>query len=171
MQIRKATLADCSMLMQLGITTFTQAYATQNTEENLNLYLEKAFNEAQLNKELESDSEAYFMIFDHDTAAAYVKLNYNCLPPDADKTDEPMLEIQRIYVLDEYQQKGLGKKLLEIAEAEAQTSNAGSLWLGVWEHNPKAIEFYTKNGFSVTGMHTFLLGEEPQSDFIMMKNL
>ncbi len=169
MQIRKATLADCAMLMQLGITTFTQAYAAQNTEENLHLYLEKAFNEAQLNKELQSGAEAYFIMFDKDIAIAYIKLNYNCCPPD--RTDEPMTEIQRIYVLQAYQGKGLGEDLLHLAAQEARLSNAKYLWLGVWEHNPKAIQFYTKNGFSVTGTHTFLLGKEPQSDFIMMKNL
>lgn len=169
MQIRKATLTDCRALMQLGITTFEQTYAAHNTAENLQLYLEKAFNEAQLTKELESSTEAYFIIFDQDRPIAYVKLNYNCCPPEV--SDENMLEIQRIYVSEQYQQKGLGKKLLKIAETEAIHSGSHSIWLGVWQQNPNAIRFYSNNGFSIIGTHDFWLGNDQQSDFIMCKKV
>jgi ribosomal protein S18 acetylase RimI-like enzyme len=45
------------------------------------------------------------------------------------------------------------------------------MWLGVWEHNPRAIAFYHKHGFVDVGDHVFLLGEDPQTDIIMELDL
>lgn len=169
MKIRKATTEDLVSLTQLCITTFIQTYAIHNTKENLNAYLQENFNATQLTQELESETEAYFLLLEHDLPIAFVKLNYNRCPPDG--TDEHMIEIQRIYVSGEHQQKGLGKELLKIAEAEALASGAHTIWLGVWENNQKAIQFYQKNGFSITGTHDFWLGNDRQSDFIMCKKV
>ncbi|ULQ53873.1 GNAT family N-acetyltransferase [Flavihumibacter fluvii] len=43
--------------------------------------------------------------------------------------------------------------------------------LGVWERNEKAIRFYLKNGFEKLGSPIFLLGNHPQTDWLMGKNL
>lgn len=167
--MRKATIADLEPLTQLCITTFIETYGIHNTPENLNSYLQEAFNPAQLTQELQSETEAYFLLSEHDLPIAYIKLNYNCCPPDV--ADENMVEIQRIYVAGDHQQKGLGKELLKIAEAEAVASGAHYIWLGVWQNNPKAIQFYEKNGFSIFGIHAFWLGDDRQSDFLMRKKV
>lgn len=169
MEIRKATLNDLESLIKLCTTTFIQTYAIHNTAENLNDYLEKNFNPTQLSKEIQSDTEGYFLLFDQDLPIAYVKLNYNCCPPNM--PGEQMIEIQRIYVSGEYQKKGLGKELLKIAESEAMQSGAPYIWLGVWENNHQAIRFYTENGFSIMGTHDFWLGNDRQTDFIMSKKV
>jgi ribosomal protein S18 acetylase RimI-like enzyme len=50
----------------------------------------------------------------------------------------------------------------------AKKTNADYIWLGVWEENTKAINFYTKNGFAGFDKHIFKLGDDEQTD-IMMK--
>ena len=45
------------------------------------------------------------------------------------------------------------------------------IWLGVWEKNEKAIHFYKKNGFYKIGSHSFVMGEDVQTDYIMRKDL
>ncbi len=45
------------------------------------------------------------------------------------------------------------------------------VWLGVWEHNYKAIKFYQDKGFVCFGEHVFVLGEDRQTDFLMKKTL
>ncbi len=45
------------------------------------------------------------------------------------------------------------------------------VWLGVWEHNPRAIAFYKKIGFREVGSHVFPLGTDPQRDLIFMRKL
>lgn len=167
MQIRKANLTDLEVLTQLCITTFTQTYAAYNTPENMKLHFQNAFNKTKLSQELESEMEAYFLLMEKDLPIAFVKLNYNCA--HADSNGEPMAEIQRIYVLQEHQGKGLGKILLHTAETEARRSGAKYLWLGVWQNNLKALDFYQKNGFTIVGTQEFVLGEDHQSDFVMQK--
>ncbi len=44
-----------------------------------------------------------------------------------------------------------------------------SIWLGVWEENPKAIRFYEKNGFVPFSRHIFKMGDEEQTDIMMRK--
>jgi ribosomal protein S18 acetylase RimI-like enzyme len=51
--------------------------------------------------------------------------------------------------------------------AAATDSDCDYVWLGVWEHNPRAIAFYRKFGFEVVGEHAFMLGQELQRDLIM----
>jgi ribosomal protein S18 acetylase RimI-like enzyme len=80
------------------------------------------------------------------------------------------LELQRIYVLNEYKQRHIGKLLLEKAIRIAQDEGATYLWLGVWEHNTKAIAFYLKQGFVVSGTHHFILGSDTQTDHRMLKS-
>jgi ribosomal protein S18 acetylase RimI-like enzyme len=46
-----------------------------------------------------------------------------------------------------------------------------NIWLGVWEHNHQAIKFYTTWGFEKFGDHLFLLGDDPQTDWLMKKEL
>jgi ribosomal protein S18 acetylase RimI-like enzyme len=45
------------------------------------------------------------------------------------------------------------------------------IWLGVWEHNQQAINFYTKWGFEKFGEHDFVLGNDVQTDWLMKKDL
>jgi ribosomal protein S18 acetylase RimI-like enzyme len=78
------------------------------------------------------------------------------------------LEIERIYVLNEFQGQSIGQQLFEKALERAYVQKVDFIWLGVWEENKRAIQFYTKNGFVAFDKHIFKLGDEEQTD-IMMK--
>ena len=41
------------------------------------------------------------------------------------------------------------------------------LWLGVWEFNYRAVDFYKQWGFALCGSHPFLLGDDLQTDILM----
>ena len=55
--------------------------------------------------------------------------------------------------------------------AEAVSAGATTLWLGVWEHNLRALAFYGKCGFVDVGEHVFLFGTESQTDRVMARSL
>lgn len=101
--------------------------------------------------------------------AGYFKIN------TADTQTEPMgddaLEIERIYIRESFQKQGCGKYVLQQAIAMAQELNKTKIWLGVWEKNENAIAFYKKMGFVQTGAHVFYMGDEKQTDLIMIKTL
>lgn len=85
--------------------------------------------------------------------------------------DSKSFEIERIYVLKEYQGKDVGQLLYQKALAIAKQSNVEYIWLGVWEKNVRAINFYKKNGFVTFDTHIFKLGDEQQTDFMMKLQL
>ena len=68
----------------------------------------------------------------------------------------------------EFHGKKVGQILYDKALEIAQQKDVEFVWLGVWEENRRAINFYKKNGFVEFDKHIFKLGEDEQTD-IMMK--
>ena len=75
--------------------------------------------------------------------------------------------IERIYVDREFQGRKIGQLLLSKAIDIAKKKHLKQVWLGVWEHNPKAIQFYERNGFQKFDKHIFKLGDDEQTDILM----
>ncbi len=85
--------------------------------------------------------------------------------------DPHSLEVERIYVAKEFQGTGLGRRLMEEAVRLATEQKKEYIWLGVWEKNERAIRFYEGKGFYRTGSHTFTVGNDGQTDYIMRKDI
>ena len=165
MNIRYGTLADAKLLAEIGAKTFYDAFAKDNTPENIALYLEKSFSpEIQLAQL--SDPEIVFLIAELEgKPVGFAKLNLN---HDHNSQENPKtLELERIYAIQEFIGKGVGKELMQACIDEARKRGCDSIWLGVWEKNPRAIVFYKKWGFKEIGTHVFNLGNDPQMDYIM----
>ena len=81
------------------------------------------------------------------------------------------MEIQRIYVLSNFKGKRIGSLLMEKAEEEAKKMNIKRIWLGVWKHNDAALGFYYKKGYKRFSEHIFMFGNDPQTDYLLEKNL
>jgi diamine N-acetyltransferase len=167
--LKKCTLEDSRKLQEISYETFNETFKHQNSTENMNAYLERAFNLKQLEKELSNISSQFFFIYFNNEVAGYLKVN-----TDDDQSEEmgdESLEIERIYIKNEFQKHGLGKYLLNKAMEIAMECNKKKIWLGVWEKNENAIAFYKKMGFVQIGAHSFYMGDEEQIDFIMTKTL
>jgi diamine N-acetyltransferase len=167
-EIKPATVDDADQLQSIGKQTFSETFSSDNSEENMKMYLEEEFSYEKLKTELaDKNSEFYFVLSDN-TITGYLKVNYGQSPTDI--KDENALEIERIYVLNEFQGKKIGQLLLKKALEIAGQKSMNYVWLGVWEKNTRAIRFYTKNGFVQFDKHIFKLGNDEQTD-IMMKLL
>ena len=165
MKIRYATVADANLLAELGAKTFRDTFARDNTPKNIDAYLRTSFSPTIQLREL-SEAEVLFLIAESEgKPAGYAQLVMNS-KDEAIKGLHP-LELRRIYALKEYLGKGVGKELMRATIEEARQRGCDSVWLGVWEENRRAIDFYRKWGFQVVGSHTFTLGEDPQNDFVM----
>lgn len=164
--VQKVTLNDIGQLQKIGRQTFSETFSAGNTAENMKKYLEEVFSIEKLIAELNSpNSEFYFTLLDNNVIG-YLKLNFG--ESQTELKDDQALEIERIYVLKEFHGKNVGQLLYEKAMQIARQKNAGYVWLGVWEENPRAINFYKKNGFVEFDKHVFKLGNDEQTD-IMMK--
>jgi len=167
--IKKCTLEDLRKLQEISYETFNETFKHQNSPENMNTYLEKAFNLNQLEKELSNISSQFFFVYFNNDIAGHLKVNTN--DAQSEEMGDESLEIERIYIKNSFQKHGLGKYLLNKAEEIAMELNKYKIWLGVWEKNENAIAFYMKMGFVQTGTHSFYMGNEEQMDFIMTKTL
>ena len=158
-------MEDLNPVRTIAVETFIHTYAKQNDPSNFQAYLDKAFNETQLQKELEDPETGYYLAYHEGELVAYVKLNEG--KRQTEDRYPNALEIERIYVLDRYKGNGLGRKLLDFSISIARSKGKDMLWLGVWERNPKAIEFYEHCGMEKFGEHVFQLGTEAQKDYLM----
>ena len=166
-QIKKCTVDDLLILQEISIETFNDTFKDQNSLENMKAYLERAFNVKQLQSELANHSSEFYFIYLNEEHAGYLKVNSN--EAQSENISDESLEIERIYIRNKFQGKGLGKYLINKAEEIAINKKKKSIWLGVWEKNENAIKFYEKQGFVQTGAHSFYMGDEEQLDYIMTK--
>src|SRR4051812_16613914 len=140
--IRRVTLNEIDQLQEISRQTFYETFSAGNTEENMQKYLEEGFSLEKLTVELnDKNSEIYFAELDNHVIG-YLKLNFG--QSQTELKDDKALEIERIYVLQEFHGKKVGQLLNEKAMQIARQINADYIWLGVWEENPRAIHFYKK---------------------------
>lgn len=166
--IKRITTADICLLQEIGRQTFTETFAAVNTEENMASYLDENFSPERLTAELNNEnSEFYFAVLENEVIG-YLKLNFGDAQNELKNSNA--LEIQRIYIKQAFQGKKVGQLLYEKAIETAKQKNVGYVWLGVWEHNTKAIRFYQKNGFVEFDKHIFQLGDDKQTDIMMKRH-
>ncbi|MUK88706.1 GNAT family N-acetyltransferase [Ornithinibacillus sp. L9] len=168
-KVKKCNREDLEILQKISIETFNDTFKDQNSPENMKAYLEKAFNLIQLEKELSNVSSEFFFVYVRNEVAGYIKVNTN--EAQSEEMGDEALEIERIYIKNQYQKHGLGKYMLNHTMDMAREKNKRKIWLGVWEKNENAIAFYKKMGFAQTAAHAFYMGDDKQTDFIMTKTL
>jgi len=169
LEIIKAGPDDVFKLQEIGRTTFYETFSPFNKEENMKEYLFHSFSTEKLKKELNDDNSRFYFAYIGNTLAGYLKVNWG--RSQTEIKDSFGLEIERIYVLKEYQGRRIGLLLYEKAIDIARKRSAGYVWLGVWENNHKALRFYRKNGFEEFDRHVFRLGKESQTDLMMKLDL
>ncbi|SEI01387.1 Ribosomal protein S18 acetylase RimI [Halobacillus karajensis] len=168
-KIRTCTLEDVHTLQEISYETFKETFEDQNSPENMRAYLDKAFSLKQVEKELLNPSSHFFFVYVNHEIAGYLKVNTG--EAQSEEMGKDFIEIERIYIIRNYQKQGLGKYLLNKGEEIALEHNKRKIWLGVWEKNEQAISFYKKMGFVQSGAHSFFMGDEEQTDIIMTKRL
>jgi ribosomal protein S18 acetylase RimI-like enzyme len=166
-EIRKAIKADAKLLRDLSEQTFRETFAEHNTDEDMKLYTDQNFKIQRLNDELNEEQSSFFIAFHGDAVLGYAKIRVGHEPKELKGN---AIEIERLYATKVNIGKGVGKKLIEKAFEEGKRKGLSTAWLGVWEHNTRAIAFYEKLGFKKFGAHTFMLGTDAQTDWLMKKD-
>ncbi|MYY76573.1 GNAT family N-acetyltransferase [Ligilactobacillus salivarius] len=160
---------DIKTLQAIAKQTFTETFGSQNTAEDLAKFLNEEYDFDKLKAEVENPESFYYFYYFEDELAGYLKLNVGAAQTESDYPEA--LEIQRIYVLQKYQGKRIGLAMMQQALAIAEELKKSQVWLGVWENNFKAQAFYQKSGFKKVGSHDFILGDDRQTDHILLKTL
>jgi diamine N-acetyltransferase len=167
--IRLAEPADAPVLADLAARTFFETYAAQNTAEDMAAYLASSFGEAQQGGQIADPDVRSLLAEVAGEAAGYVQLRRGEPPPCVQGAHA--IEVWRFYVDRRWIGRGLAQRLMAAAREEARALGGQTLWLGVWERNPRAIAFYCKCGFVPVGEHLFQFGADAQTDLVMTSPL
>lgn len=167
--IRMATPADAEFIADLSRSTFYESFAAQNTTENMDKFMNERFTREALIREVGMKNNIFLLAYDEKNCAGYAHLREKSLPPGIESHNA--IEIARIYAVSNYIGRGVGKALMKRCIAIAEEKEKEMIWLGVWEHNARAIEFYIRQGFAKFGEHIFMLGNDAQTDWLMMRSI
>lgn len=167
--IKRVDEKDILKLQAISKKTFADTFSSSNTKEDMQKYLNESFSQDQLLKEISNQNSFFYFAMIDQEVVGYLKLNV--AEAQTEIYDLSSLEIERIYVLDTFQGKKIGQFLFNKAVEKAKSLNLNVIWLGVWEENISAINFYLKNGFEKFDQHIFKLGNDEQIDFMMRLKL
>jgi len=167
--IREATKDDALLVANLSHQTFRDTFGADNTKEDMDKFLKEQFTIGRLMLEVGSKDNYFFLAMTDDQPVGYVKIR-DSLPPLSLGINNAM-EIARLYAVTSRIGKGVGSALMKKAIEFAVEKKKMALWLGVWEKNFRAIEFYKRWGFEKFGETDFLLGNDVQRDWLMGKRI
>jgi len=161
--------AHALALSHLAQQTFTETFAAYNSQENMDAYLKKQLLPHLLEEELKDPLQVYFLAFCKEALIGYAKIKKSKPPSGINFT--PTLELQRLYVLKAWKGKSIGSRLLSECFHYGRRQHYKSIWLGVWENNHEARNFYEKWKFIPFGDCVFLLGDDPQKDLLLERRI
>ena len=166
---QKCTSSDLDKLVEISKKTFVDAFEKDNDPEDFYTYIDKAFEKSHIEQQLQNEDSTFCFVYMADVLAGYFKLNENAAQTDINS--EETIELERIYVLKEFQGRQIGKQMLYEAIALAIKKGKTFIWLGVWQNNKEAIRFYEKHGFVKFGTHPYYIGKDKQTDWLMRLDL
>ncbi|WP_246163785.1 GNAT family N-acetyltransferase [Weissella coleopterorum] len=158
-----------NLLQEISRATFMETFGPYNSAENIEKYVQMAYHPEILKAEIANPLSQFFFILLNNQLAGYLKLNFGSA--QSEPQTQNWMEVERIYVRQVFHQKGLGKSLMNYALEIGRKADKETVWLGVWEHNQTALQFYQSQGFSPFSEHIFELGGSAQRDLLLKYKL
>jgi ribosomal protein S18 acetylase RimI-like enzyme len=161
----RCAIEDLGVLVDITRDTFVNAFERQNNPEDFWNYINEAFNENAIVEQLLDINSEFYFVYLKNVLVGYFKLNK--LEAQTEQFAKSSIELERIYVLKDFQSQGIGKAMLLKVIDTAKRRKATFLWLGVWQENKDAVRFYEAHGFKKVGTHPYYIGKDKQTDWLM----
>lgn len=164
MSIRRAGVDDAETLVALSTDTFTETFGHLYAPEDLETFLDSAYDLDKHKKLLADPDYGVWLLEDGDDSVGYVLAGPCGLPHDDVQPDDQ--EIKRLYVRSTHQSSGYGAHLMDTA---LNWIGDKTVWLGVWSENYGAQRFYERYGFGEVGEYFFEVGEHRDQEYIFKR--
>src|SRR5690348_2326819 len=148
---RLCTPDDAELVADMSRQTFYETFASENSTENMDKFMNEQFTREALIKEVGADNNIFFLAYDEEHPVGYARMREGNNIPGLPTVNT--IEIARIYAIGAAIGKGVGAALMHACMEMAKEKNKELVWLGVWEKNQRAIDFYTRWGFEKFGTH------------------
>ncbi|MEE9361811.1 MAG: GNAT family N-acetyltransferase [Cellulophaga sp.] len=165
LQLQKCSLHHVEELMKISKKTFIDAFEEDNEPEDFKNYIDLAFDKERVLEELKNEHSYFYFVYKELDLVGYFKLNAE--DAQSDVKDSSAMELERIYVLQEFQGLKIGQWMLDEVKEIVLEKGKKYIWLGVWEKNLSAIKFYQKYNFFKFGEHPYYIGKDKQTDWLM----
>ncbi|HEX5715660.1 MAG TPA: GNAT family N-acetyltransferase [Thermoanaerobaculia bacterium] len=164
--IRRGVVSDAPALSAFAARTFAETFGAENRPEDMQVHLASSYGVPQQTRELANPDVVTLLAHQGETLIAYAQVRRQVPPPCV--TQERPIELHRFYVDRPAHGSGIARVLMSAVHQAASELGGQHLWLGVWEHNPRAIAFYTKVGFVDVGSKDFYVGSDRQTDRVLV---
>lgn len=167
LRLRRALSPDAAALASLAEQTFRDAFSAHTTASDMDMFCAATYSEARQAAEIADPLVETWLVADDrgGEPVAYFQLRSG----DADEAPPgcAAVELWRFYVRHDWHGRGVAPLMMAHAFARARALGRDAIWLGVWEHNARALAFYTRSGFVTYGDHPFVLGTDHQRDLLL----
>ncbi len=173
-EIRRASVGDIGIIRGIAEVAFWDTYKPVLTVGQIDFMMEWMYSEESLLCQMVEKENVFYILSSEGSDVGYVSIERHKSPP-ADLDGFVVFNLQKIYLLPEYQGHGYGSLLLEYAE-EQMRSFAGRSCRACYELNVnrynKAVSFYQRHGLSINREGDFAIGNGYyMNDYIMRKML
>lgn len=162
MKVRRAGLDDIVIIQQLAHKTWPEAYSHIIAPQQIAYMLEQLYSLPALEHQIQNQLHRFFLLLRDDGPMGFASFSVN--------TSTKTAKLHKLYVLPKQQQQGAGRFLLTHIYKEVTHSGAGILELNVNRYNKNALQFYTKQGFTIIKEEDIAIGKGFfMNDFVMQK--
>jgi ribosomal protein S18 acetylase RimI-like enzyme len=164
--VRKADMYDVEMISLIGRISFVNAFENVFDHCNLKEYVRKVYDPDMIARSFERENNVYLIAEINRRPVGFAKMKIFSLNDEIESVSQ--MEVEKMYVLPEYQQSGAGTALLKKAIDFAHQQNSEYLWLNVYTGNHRAVRFYERNGFVKGSRYHRGFGSQYFEFFLMM---
>lgn len=168
--IRAAEPEDAATIAYFSRKTFYESFGEQNTKRDMEKFLKIQFSVKNLMAEVGRKHNIILLAYRFHTLVGYALMRETKSPSEIGPTLKS-IELARIFVDKPFKGNGVGNAIMKECVNQARLKGKEAIWLAVWHENHRAVEFYTKWGFKKSGSRIFILGDDPQIDWLMKKDL
>ncbi|MGQ3051361.1 MAG: GNAT family N-acetyltransferase [Roseateles sp.] len=154
--IRFATADDAAPLAAFAGQAFTDTYRGLDDPQEITDYVAEHFQPGVMHSVIRDPACTTLLARVGQQLAGYAILRAEPAPDCV--TGPAPLQLWRLYLGSGFIGQGLGARLMAAVHEQARRRAAQTLWLGVYDRNVRAVEFYKRFGFSQVGGKEFLFG-------------
>lgn len=169
-QVRQATAEDAQAISAIGHASFSDTFGHLFTAEQLQSYLARVYGVNKITSSLGKPNNQYWVVTEpgnpKSQAVGFLKVKWHSPCPAL--SEATTIQLQKMYVLPQYQRSGVGHQLMDVFLATWHEAHPQqSVWLQVLGTNEKAKAFYTRYGF-VPRLHDDVTIETNPFRFVVM---
>ncbi|MDH3733367.1 MAG: GNAT family N-acetyltransferase [Gemmatimonadota bacterium] len=167
--IRRVESREAGRLAALGARLFEETYREFTDPSDMASHLAGMYGEEIQRVELADRDVITLFVEAAGDPIGYIQVRRRSTPESVEHQAD--VELRWFYLDTAYHGGGVAGPMMDAAEAAGRELGGGEMWLSVWTRNPRAIAFYVKRGFEEVGKSEFDVGEDRQTDLIMVTSL